>query len=46
MIEEEKRADRNRKAFANKKKPIGNIASKIELPPKTKKMEMAMDDSD
>ena len=39
MLEEEARAERNRKAMAQKKKP--SAAAKIELPPK-KKIEMAI----
>ena len=45
MLEEEARAERNRKAFGRKNNPISNMAKKVELPPK-RKIEMAMADSD
>lgn len=45
MLEEEARAERNRKAMGRKNNPISNMAKKIELPPK-RKIEMAMADSD
>lgn len=45
MLEEEARAERNRKALGRKNNPISNMAKKVELPPK-RKIEMAMADSD
>jgi hypothetical protein len=45
MMEEEARAERNRKAMGKKNNPISNMAKKVELPPK-RKIEMAMADSD
>lgn len=45
ILEEEARADRNRKAMGKKNNPISNMAKKVELPPK-RKIEMAMADSD
>ena len=47
LIEEEARAERNRKAIGNKKQNsnINNQSKKVELPPK-KKMEMVMSDDD
>jgi hypothetical protein len=46
MLEEDARAERNRKALASKKnKPVNNMASKVELPPK-RKIEMAIADRD
>jgi hypothetical protein len=46
MLEEEARAERNRKALASKKnKSVNNMASKVELPPK-RKIEMAIADRD
>ena len=45
MLEEEARAERNRKALGKKNNPISNMAKKVELPPK-RKIEMAMADSD
>lgn len=47
LLQEEARAERNRKAFGNKKQTsnINNQSKKVELPPK-KKMEMVMSDDD
>jgi hypothetical protein len=36
ILEEEARAERNRKIMANKKSPVSNLAKKVELPPKRK----------
>jgi hypothetical protein len=45
MMEEEVRAERNRKLLGKKSNPISNMAKKVELPPK-RKIEMAIADSD
>lgn len=46
MLAEEARAEKNRQYLANKKnKPVNNMASKVELPPK-RKIEMAIADRD
>jgi hypothetical protein len=47
ILEEEARAERNRKMFASKKPkaPTNNISKKVELPPK-RKIEMAMTERD
>jgi hypothetical protein len=45
MLEEEARAERNRKAMSKRNNPISNMAKKVELPPK-RKIEMAMADSE
>lgn len=36
LLEEEARAERNRKILANKKSPVSNLSKKVELPPKRK----------
>jgi len=45
MLEEEARAERNKKAMSKRNNPISNMAKKVELPPK-RKIEMAMADSE
>ena len=45
ILEEEARAEINRKVMGKKNNPISNMAKKVELPPK-RKIEMAMADSD
>ncbi len=47
ILEEEARAERNRKILAGKKPktPVNNISNKVELPPK-RKLEMAMTERD